>query len=500
MRKTGDALDHVSLKMLARRPKVRERATSPAGVRLLWSVCQIPDFRKTLTEAHLQLLDTVFGHLARSGCLPVDWVADQVGRLEQVDGDIDTLIGRLAHIRTWTYVAHRAEWLADAGHWQERTRAVEDRLSDALHERLTQRFVDRRTQAFLKSLREDAPLGSVAADGAILVEGQALGRIEGLQPVLPPAGSDLEKRAMNRAARRLLLPELERRARALLAAPAADLALGPQGQILWRFEAAAPARIADLVPGATVLAPRPVLWAGEQLASGFGSALTRHLQDWLAAQLAVLAAPLQRLAALPLEGPGRGLVFLLTERLGSVPMASARSLLKDLSAADRARLSGAGLRFGVRHLYLPALLKGRAIELRALLWRLQHRAGALPPPPAGRVSLPLDDGLPADYASAIGYEPLGAVALRIDIVERVAAQLRAATRIAPSAPEPALANLAGLSQDGLLTVARALGFGVDGAGLVSRLPTTPSRPRRKAERQAASSPFAALRQMRLGAS
>jgi ATP-dependent RNA helicase SUPV3L1/SUV3 len=147
--RTGNALDHVSLKVLARRSAVRERAATPAGVRLLWAVCQIPDFRKTLTEAHLQLLDTVFGHLADQGRLPTDWVADQVARLERTAGDIDTLIARLAHIRTWTYVAHHADWLRDAAHWQERTRAVEDALSDALHDRLTQRFVDRRTQALL---------------------------------------------------------------------------------------------------------------------------------------------------------------------------------------------------------------------------------------------------------------------------------------------------------------------------------------------------------------
>ncbi|MGH6945394.1 MAG: helicase-related protein, partial [Geminicoccaceae bacterium] len=132
LRKTRDALDHVSLRLLARREDVRTRAAGPAGVRLLWTVCQIPDFRKTLTDTHLHLLGTVFHHLAGRGRLPTDWVADQVARLERTDGDIDALIARLAHIRTWTYVAYHADWLADAAHWQERARAVEDRLSDAL--------------------------------------------------------------------------------------------------------------------------------------------------------------------------------------------------------------------------------------------------------------------------------------------------------------------------------------------------------------------------------
>ena len=201
--------------MLARRPAVRERAATPAGVRLLWAVCQIPDFRKTLTEAHLQLLDTVFGHLADHGRLPTDWVADQVARLERTDGDIDTLIARLAHIRTWTYVAHHADWLRDAAHWQERTRAVEDALSDALHDRLTQRFVDRRTQALLKGLQDGAQLAAVEDDGAIVVGDDVVG---------PARGAALPARARHRrtpssgrsarAARRVLVPELRRRAKA----------------------------------------------------------------------------------------------------------------------------------------------------------------------------------------------------------------------------------------------------------------------------------------------
>jgi ATP-dependent RNA helicase SUPV3L1/SUV3 len=152
--KVRDALDDVSLRLLARREHVRERLTRPAAVRLLWEVCQIPDYRKTLTEAHLHLLETVYEHLSARRRLPTDWVADQVARLDRTDGDIDALTARLAHIRTWTYVAHRADWLRDAAHWQARTCEVEDRLGDALHERLTQRFIDRRTSALLKSLRE----------------------------------------------------------------------------------------------------------------------------------------------------------------------------------------------------------------------------------------------------------------------------------------------------------------------------------------------------------
>ena len=365
-------------------PEVRERAATPAGVRLLWAVCQIPDFRKTLTEAHLHLLATVFGHLADQGRLPTDWVADQVARLERTDGDIDALIARLAHIRTWTYVAHHADWLRDAAHWQERTRAVEDGLSDALHDRLTQRFVDRRTQMLLKGLHNGEELAAVEDDGAILVDGQVVGRVEGLSYVLEPGAADAERRALSTAARRVLVPELKRRTRALIGAADDAFALAERGLITWRYGGARNAApVGRLLPGATALAPRLEVLAADSLSSAARAAVRQRLAQWLDAHLRTRMRPLRRLQAAGLDGPGRGLAFLLVEGLGNVRTAAARAVLNGLGAADRAHLTRLGVRFGTRHVYLPAMLKPGAVELRARLWSVHHRAPGLAPPPSG---------------------------------------------------------------------------------------------------------------------
>jgi ATP-dependent RNA helicase SUPV3L1/SUV3 len=489
--RTGDALDHVSLKILARRAAIRERVTSRDSVRLLWSVCQIPDFRKTLTEAHLNLLDTVFENLALRDRLPTDWVADQIARLERTDGDIDALITRLAHIRTWTYVAYRADWLDSSSHWQERARAVEDKLSDALHERLTQRFIDRRTQALLKSLQSGAPLAAIEDDGAILVDGHAIGRIEGLCYELEPSREDAERRALAAAARRVLGPELQRRAKALIAAPDDAFALDPQGRILWR---AAP--IGRLLPGPTPLVPRLEPLLADSLSGQAREAVRRRLALWLDAHLATITLPLRRLqAAAGLEGAGRGLCFLLVEGLGNVDTAEARPLLKTLSAADRARLGRLGIRFGVRQVYLPAMLKPRAIALRTRLWATHRRAAGLAAPAPGAVTFTIEAGHPKGFAQAIGFEQLGECCLRIDIVERLAARLRALARQGPFALEPELMAMTGLGAEQLAAVVEALGFRRENERYVRRKakgrPSTP-RPRRKAE---ATSPFAALRQM-----
>jgi ATP-dependent RNA helicase SUPV3L1/SUV3 len=493
--RTRNALDHVSLKVLARRPPVRERAGTPAGVRLLWAVCQIPDFRKTLTDAHLHLLETIFVHLAERGRLPVDWVADQVVRLERVDGDIDALIARLAHIRTWTYVAYRADWLDDAIHWQERTRAVEDALSDALHERLTQRFIDRRTQALLKGLQGEGQLARIADDGAIVVEGQAVGRIEGLRHTIAPSGIDAERRVLSAAAKRAVAPELRSRAKALLAAPDDALRLDDQGRILWRPEHGVEAPVGQLRPGPSPLAPRLELLLADSLHGQTRGAIGQRLGQWLDGHLAELIMPLRRLQAAELDAPGRGLAFLLVEGLGNVRARAAQALLKNLSADDRARLTKLGVRFGVRHIYLASMLQPPAVALRARLWGIRHRLATVSP--LACATFPAAASRQA--AEASGYEALGGTCVRIDIVERVAARLRALARAAPFDLDLELLRLTGLGQAELAAVVEALGYTRDPEGRFRRRRAERQRRRRTQGRPSSplATPFAALGKIRV---
>jgi ATP-dependent RNA helicase SUPV3L1/SUV3 len=497
--KTRDAIDDVSLKLLARREHVRARAVTPAGVRLLWSVCQIPDFRKTLTDAHLNLLDRVFRHLSERGRLPSDWVGDQVVRLERTDGDIDSLINRLAHIRTWTYVAHRVGWLDDAGHWQERTRAVEDRLSDALHDRLTQRFIDRRTQALLKSLQAGGPIADIDPDGAITVESERVGRIVGLELRLETVAGDaeLERRALVAAARRAAGPELKRRARALVESDDAAFGLDDRGRVVWQEASGTPAPVARLKAGSTPLAPRLEPLITESLNAHARDAVRRRLARWLDGHLAALAHPLRRLAAVELDGAGRGLAYLLTEGLGNVRTVEARSLIRALAPADRALLSRAGVRFGVRHIYLPAMLKARAVALRARLWTI-WRGIEGPVAPPGRVAYAAGPDQTPGFALGIGFEPVGGFNVRIDMIERLAARLRMLARDGPVTAEAELMALLGLCESDLARVITGLGYvrGDDGRFERRRAPRGAGRSGTRADRAITDSPFAALARLR----
>ena len=188
--------DQQALAQLGKDPEILRRIGGPATVRLLWEVCQIPDFRKVMSDAHTRLLGQIFRHLtAPEGRLPTDWVAGHVARLDRNDGDIDTLMARIAHIRTWTYISHRAGWLADPGHWQEASRAVEDKLSDALHRVLTQRFVDRRQAHLLRRMKDgNALVGSVTRAGEVIVEGHGVGQLAGFRFIPDGSGGVEESR------------------------------------------------------------------------------------------------------------------------------------------------------------------------------------------------------------------------------------------------------------------------------------------------------------------
>jgi len=177
MRKT-DGEDHLTLASMAEQDTIAKLADSPGRLRLLWDVAQIPDFRQSMTDSHLVMLSRIFTQLARDGQLKKDWVASQLQHLDRLDGDIDTLMTRIAHIRTWTYITHKTGWTDEAEGWPELARAIEDRLSDELHNRLTQRFVDRRAAHLSRRLKESATLlASVRLDGSVLVEGEEVGTL-----------------------------------------------------------------------------------------------------------------------------------------------------------------------------------------------------------------------------------------------------------------------------------------------------------------------------------
>jgi ATP-dependent RNA helicase SUPV3L1/SUV3 len=420
--------DQLALQTLAHHSEFMPRLHAPGRVKLLWEVCQVPDFRKTMTEEHTALLGQLFQHLTQGGeRLPEDWIDSHVKRLERFDGDIDTLMTRIAHVRTWTYISHRADWIQRAAHWQERARAIEDRLSDVLHQRLTQRFVDRRATLLVRRLRDEGEMTtSVAEAGEVIVEGEHLGRIEGFRFVPDTTEGQTDQKAVLSAALRALRENLPTRLQAFTNASDGELVFDSQLRVCWGG-----GPVARLLASGDVLAPKVEALPSDLLDGPAREEVRKRAAAWVETRIRLgLSELMDARATLEQLPPGaRGVIFQLCENLGVLPRRPVEQQMTELAEEDRKALAKLGVRVGVYSLYFPSMLKPVPIRLRAGLWMIARNRDSIPPLPIeGRTSMDLPPGAEREFYGAIGYLPLGNHAIRADMVERLAAMARQAVR------------------------------------------------------------------------
>ncbi|WP_295557832.1 helicase-related protein, partial [uncultured Hyphomicrobium sp.] len=475
--------DVIALETLANDREIAGFATSTGAVQRLWEVCQLPDYRKISSQSHAEMIGTLYGYLmGPEGRVPEDWFAKQVAFADRTDGDIDTLANRIAHIRTWTFVSNRADWLKDPAHWQARTRAIEDSLSDALHEQLTQRFVDRRTSALMKGLRDKEELSAeIAEDGAIHVENHFVGRLRGFQFSPETQAEGIHGKAARSAAAHVLSRELGMRARRVAAAKADAFKLSRSGRVLWRDE-----EIATFEPADDPLKPQVALLADEHLTGPDREKVQARLEAWRDELIADRLKPLVDIAkAEDVTGLARGIAFRLTESFGMLKRELITDMMKSLDQEARAQLRKYGVRFGAFNIYFPALLKPAPAELSATLWSLKNAAAnglaleALPElPRAGLTSAAVQQTTPEALYRVYGFHVCGPRAIRLDILERLADLIRPLLAWRPS-PDgattqpkgstgdggfvvtPEMMSILGCSPDELSNVLKALGFRLD---------------------------------------
>jgi ATP-dependent RNA helicase SUPV3L1/SUV3 len=468
-------LEHVS-----RDDDVRALAATRAGVERLWEVCQVPDYRKISPAAHAELAVALYGFLMREGTIPDDWFSAQVAQADRTDGDIDTLSNRIAHIRTWTFAANRPDWLADPEHWQGIARGVEDRLSDALHERLAERFVDRRTSVLMRRLRENTMLETeISKSGEVIVEGHAIGRLAGFQFAADSASAGPEGKALRAAAQKALAGEIDARATKLSHAGDDQLVLAADGALRWLGEP-----VARLIAGEDVLRPRLRILADEHLTGASRDTVQARLDLWLKTHIEKMLGPLLALGtAEDITGIARGVAFQLTEALGVLERHRVAEDVKGLDQAARATLRKYGVRFGAYHLYLPNLLKPAIRALATQLWALKNatpETKGLDEVPhlasSGRTSFPADKDVPKALYRTIGYRVCGERAVRVDILERLADLVRPALAWRPGSlgakPPGAvegggftvtvnMTSLTGSSGEDFASILRSLGYRMD---------------------------------------
>ena len=472
--------DMLALESVSHDREVAAFAVSRQAVSRLWDVCQVPDYRKISNQNHAELVATLYKFLmGPEERIPKDWFAQQVALADRTDGDIDTLANRIAHIRTWTFVSNRVDWLADHEHWQERTRAIEDSLSDALHEQLTQRFVDRRTSALMKGLKEkDELYAEIAEDGAVHVEKHFVGRLQGFRFFPDAQAEGIHGKATRNAAAHVLAKELDMRVRRVVSAKNDAFKLSRSGQVLWREQ-----EIARLEAGEDPLKPIVVVLADEHLSGPDKEKVQERLNAWMAELIAERLKPLVEIdGAQDIAGLARGIAFRLKENFGVLQREAIAEEIRSLDQPARSQLRKYGVRFGAFNIYFPTMLKPASAELATILWVLKRGAehgldvAAMPElPRAGLTSLAVPATAPGAFYRVAGFHVCGPRAVRVDMLERLADLIRPLLSwrldaANPSAPPkgatgdggfkatPDMMSILGCSADELGHVLKALGF------------------------------------------
>ncbi|WND03681.1 helicase-related protein [Temperatibacter marinus] len=437
---TRDSVDVKALKALSQNDDIAKKASHSGAVQTLWSVCQIPDFRKISDADHYSLLSRIYCDLmGTKGVIDEDFMARSVKRLDNKGGDIDTLAQRLASIRVWTYISHRKNWLKDAEHWAHVTRSVEDSLSDALHERLTQRFVDRRTAVLLKSLRQK---GILKVDinnetNKVSVDGLEIGELKGFTFVTEggPARDDHAK--LMEEAKKALASEMTRRVKLFGNVGVKTLEFNFDNglhapRLVWEGSP-----LATVTDSSAMFAPRVKMLEGTLLEGENSTTVQELIQKWLDERIAEKMENLVKLGqelngeieapegTEPLSGITRGIAYQVFENFGVLPRSAVGAELRQLDQEARKGLRRFGIRIGTNSLYIPLILKPHATEMRLMMWAQKNGHDSLPTlPTPGMVWVDVEKSAPRAFYELAGFIVTGTKAIRMDMFERLADAVR----------------------------------------------------------------------------
>jgi len=457
-----EADDLATLKMLWAMPEVMDKIDAGPDVRQLWEVCQVPDFRKVSAGEHAALCQKLFDFMHDGGRISTDWLAGQVKKIDKTTGDIDTLSKRLAFIRTWTYVAQRKDWVADAAHWRDETRAVEDRLSDALHEALTQRFVDRRTSVLLRRLKQkEALVADVNENGEVTVEGHFIGKLEGFRFQLDPSATADEAKTLRATALAALQPAFNLRSDKFYNAPDTEMDITEQGGLMWGEYA-----VGKLLKGSDILSPTVQPFVDEEAGPEVAEKVRRRLSHFIDRRIAAQFEPLLALKPVMeikdeagLSGIARGVAYRLVEAMGIIPRSEIADDIKSLDQEQRGLLRKHGVRFGQFTVFQQLMLKPAPTRLRLVLWSLTAGLQEFPEsPPPGLVTVPALKDAPEGYYAHAGYRLAGDRAIRIDMLERLADMIRSQDTRSGFEANPDMLSITGLTLEQFANLMEGLGY------------------------------------------
>ncbi|MDC3005281.1 helicase-related protein [Candidatus Pelagibacter sp.] len=387
-------------------------------LKILWECCQIPDFVKKTYGHHLEVVGKVFNFLiSEEKKVPNYYMKKQLSMLDKLEGNVDSISNRISNVRTWSYVSNKSNWVENQDYWIERTKKLEDKLSDRLHDELTKTFIDKRASVLAKGLKQDIELKTeIIEKEKVLINGQYIGILKGLklQLDLKVDALDADIKSLKKAARQNVGPEIINRIQQII--DTGLIELKDDFKIYWRNDP-----IAKLIPGSDYLNPKIDLLIDEMIENNERNNLNDYLNKWIIKKIETELNSLIELKNIKEDNPElRALAYRLYENNGVIKRSNISEYLKKINQDDRKKLRKLGVKFGRYHVFLFKLFKPSSVSLRILLWKSYNNNFLdLTPPKFGLNFLNNMKSANKDFMLLCGFEKFDDIYVRIDILERL---------------------------------------------------------------------------------
>jgi len=413
--RTNDSLDESVLRHFLK--KGANNILYHKNLELLWECCQIPDFEKKAYGQHINIIDSVFLFLStRKKKIPSSFMKEQLNGLEKDHGNIDLLSHRLSNVRTWSYVANKRNWVENSDYWVQLTKSIEDKLSDKLHEELTKSFIDKKVSSLSRSLKQDLILDTVInEENKIHIDGQLIGELKGLRFIIELTSRTLDTdiKSIKKAARKGIKEELGKRVNKIIEDQ--GITLESSGKLCWKSN-----QIAKLKKGYNYLSPEIEVIADESLELEAKLRLEEFLKKWFSSYINEILGDLINLTKQKVENQYlRALIFQLYEKNGVIKRNEINNIIKLIPTEERKKLWSMGVKIGRYHIYLPKMLKPKAVEFRISLWRIFSNITNISEIPKFGLNFIVNKNYEKNYLLLCGYEKFEEYFVRIDILEKL---------------------------------------------------------------------------------
>ena len=418
LKRINDCEDEKVLKFLIKNNNNLKNKLSKDFVKTLWECCQIPDFSKKAYGNHIEVVKKVFEFLtSNSGKVTNEYMKKQLEYLDRYDGNIDTLANRISNVRTWSYVANKKNWANNSDYWVERTKYIEDKLSDKLHEELTKSFVDKRISILSRTLKQDVALATeIKNENEVIIDEQYIGRLSGLKLDLDLKSESLKTdiKSLKKAARQAIAPELMRRVNRIIRSEV--LRLDNDHKIYWMDSP-----IAYISKGTNYLNPKLRLIVDEAIDPETKEKLKINLEKKLRTLISSELSDLVNLIKSKFKNNyARALCYQLFEKNGVMKRKTVNEMIKNISKDDRSNLRKAGVKIGRYHIFLPRMLKPSAVNLRVKLWKLYYPEDKKYIIPKSGLNFLKNETIENNkFLLICGFENFNKFYIRVDILERL---------------------------------------------------------------------------------